>query len=403
MTTYITIIGDSDIRLWGLGGRERLQRMLRVFTGIELVEETAGLPAHAPVVVLRGDCLFDARILKALIGAETEFLLYAGGERPVAARVDASAAKDAAAVLRGEGIAPAGLVARDSGDLELGYEQNLKKYEPAHVFPVTPDNRRRLERELFAGSYKGVTDFITKWLWPVPARRVTRLCVRCGIRANHVTAAGLVLMLLASAAFWYGCYGTGLLLAWIMTFLDTVDGKLARVTVSSSRIGHALDHGMDVLHPPLWYLAWGMGLAGTSTPLVNLSLWLWLMLAGYVGGRLCEGYFEYRLASFALFLWRPLDSFNRLVTARRNPNLVLLTGGWLAGRPDLALMAVVAWHGISTLFLCQRMLAAARARRRGPLHSWLQTIDPVRDRRHLAVRLFTRLPRRANAGIPNRG
>ena len=46
-----------------------------------------------------------------------------------------------------------------------------------------------------------------------------------------------------------------------MTFLDTVDGKLARVTVTSSRVGHVLDHGVDLIHPPLWYIAWGLGLA----------------------------------------------------------------------------------------------------------------------------------------------
>jgi phosphatidylglycerophosphate synthase len=45
-----------------------------------------------------------------------------------------------------------------------------------------------------------------------------------------------------------------------MTLLDTVDGKLARVTVASSKFGHVLDHGVDIVHPPFWYLAWGLGL-----------------------------------------------------------------------------------------------------------------------------------------------
>ena len=49
-------------------------------------------------------------------------------------------------------------------------------------------------------------------------------------------------------------------MGWLMTFLDTVDGKLARVTVTSSRIGDVLDHGLDIIHPPLWYIAWGVGL-----------------------------------------------------------------------------------------------------------------------------------------------
>jgi len=45
-----------------------------------------------------------------------------------------------------------------------------------------------------------------------------------------------------------------------MTFLDTVDGKLARVTVNSSPFGHIYDHAIDLISPPFWYLAWGLGL-----------------------------------------------------------------------------------------------------------------------------------------------
>jgi phosphatidylglycerophosphate synthase len=42
--------------------------------------------------------------------------------------------------------------------------------------------------------------------------------------------------------------------------LDTVDGKLARVTVTSGRFGHCFDHIIDLIHPPVWYILWGRGL-----------------------------------------------------------------------------------------------------------------------------------------------
>jgi phosphatidylglycerophosphate synthase len=56
----------------------------------------------------------------------------------------------------------------------------------------------------------------------------------------------------AGIAFWH-IHGLGLVLGRLMTFLDTVDGKLARVTVTSSRFGDVLDHGLDIIHPPLVY------------------------------------------------------------------------------------------------------------------------------------------------------
>src|SRR5690606_33807392 len=136
-----------------------------------------------------------------------------------------------------------------------------------------------------------------------------------------------------------------------------------------------------------------VGLIATTTPLANLELLVWLMFIGYIGGRLCEGAFQFLLASFDIFIWRKVDSFNRLITARRNPNLILLTAGWAAGRPDIGFILVVLWHVLSTLILVLRLGIAWYIRSRdGMLHSWMEYIDPVRDREQLAVRIFTRLP-----------
>jgi hypothetical protein len=129
------------------------------------------------------------------------------------------------------------------------------------------------------------------------------------------------------------------------------------------------------------------------TPIANLDLLIWLMFFGYIGGRLCEGAFQLWLAPFDMFIWRKLDSFNRLVTARRNPNLLLLSYGWFIEQPDLGLLLVVAWHLLSTAFLTGRLIAGWRLwRQQGALRSWLQDIDPARDRNILAVKIFTRAP-----------
>ena len=76
-----------------------------------------------------------------------------------------------------------------------------------------------------------------------------------------------------------------------MTFLDTVDGKLARVTVTSSRVGHILDHGMDIIHPPIWYACWASGLILNSkiTPEAADSI-TWWIVGGYILGRDYRGF-----------------------------------------------------------------------------------------------------------------
>lgn len=395
---YIYIFGESEITIWGLTGHERLRRMLQAHEHVRLVDHIEKIPSGAAALFLNANFLFDARVLTALLGIKKKTALYSDEGCPAAILTDGDQAQQLVRNLNNNKsqnykfvlltIPRIGLK-----DLKIDFQQNLKKKDPPYILPVSEANRPLLEQELFSGSYKGVTDLVTKWVWPLPAFWATHVCVRRGWQPNHVTYASVVLAVLAGIAFWFGFFGIGLIMGWFMTFLDTVDGKLARVTVTSSRFGDVLDHGLDIVHPPLWYLAWGAGLASTATPLAGLEILMWLMFLGYVGGRLCEGAFQLWLAPFDLFIWRKLDSFNRLITARRNPNLIFLTYGWLMDQPDSGLLLVVFWHLISTGFLIWRLITGWKTKRKeGTLKSWLQDIDPSRDREIWAVKIFTRAP-----------
>ena len=66
----------------------------------------------------------------------------------------------------------------------------------------------------------------------------------------------------------------------------------------------------------------------------------------------------------------PFDSFFRLITARRNPNLIMLTVGALAGRPDLGFVAIAAWTAICLVVHAVQVLQAL-ARPKGSIVSWL--------------------------------
>ena len=388
MNAHVQIIGDSPTKIWGMSGRERLVRMLDRIAGVEITAPGAGLPSGAPVIFLRGDYLFDARVLQAVTGLDGEFVLYGqDGRTAVAIRTN-----DPGENIFDRDHYPEALRRIGLDDLVNPYNERLKKYERAKVWRIKPGNRDFLEQELFSGSYKGVTDLVTKWVWPLPARWATKICAGLGLKPNHVTLFSLVLAILAGIAFWYGEYAGGLLLGWFMTFLDTVDGKLARVTLTSSRFGDLLDHGLDLVHPPLWYVAWGVGLAAQSALPVPLTVLLWLMFGAYVCGRLCEGMFQHYIADFSIFMWRPVDSLSRLVTARRNPNMLILTAAVMAGRPDAGLVLIIAWHLLSTLFLVIRLVVAWQSsRNQGPLESWLERVGPETRHNRVAVKMFRKL------------
>jgi len=325
-------------------------------------------------------------ILKIPIGpAGTLVAAHVAAEQAAATR-DAIAQNTASAAL-------AGLKTETLATLSISFQQRLLKFEPPFVLPIAPEDVPILERRLFDWSYKGVTDLVTKWAWPRPARWVVGRCVRWGLQPNHVTIIGLLLVILAGWLFASGWYGWGLLAGWLMTFLDTVDGKLARVTVTSSRFGHYFDHIIDLIHPPIWYILWGMGLGvgGHSFDLggMTLSTAFWLIVTGYAAGRLVEGAFLAWLGKFGIFCWRPIDSYFRLITARRNPCLIFLTAAFVVGRPDWGLFAVTIWTVASSIFLLFRLLMAVNARPPGgTLRSWFLDIDSARPQPPLAVRLF---------------
>ncbi len=397
MTTFVYIIGDSEVNVWGLSGRERLQRMLKTYhEKITLVDDLGSIPDGEPVLFLCADHLFDARVLSALVQTQSNLVLDSNSDQIAAIHIADGNASNVLADFLGEGSGNAISVFPHYSldDLNLEFQQkNLKKKDAPYVLFINRFNYKILESELFSGSYKGVTDLVTKWVWPAPASWVTHLCVRIGLSPNHVTLMSLVFAVLAGIAFWFGNYGTGLMMGWIMTFLDTVDGKLARVTVTSSRLGDVLDHGLDIIHPPFWYMAWGIGLSTVSISAPGVEVLIWLMFIGYIGGRICEGVFQFFVGSFDIFIWRKFDSFNRLITARRNPNLILLTGSWMINQPELGFLSVVVWHLISTVILAIRVVLGWRERQHhGSLKSWFEEIVPGQDNGELAVRIFTRTP-----------
>jgi len=393
---YLHIINENPITIWGLTSRERILRVLKDVPSSNLVADLGDVPGDQTVLLIRGDYLYDDRLLNYLAQTPGKMLNIDGeqGLMVVAAHVPSRLAQPVGDAMGRTAPAPdvPGLSAETLETLSLSFQERLRKAEKPFVLPITPDNRRDLERRLFDWAYKGVTDLVTKWAWPAPARWVVGQCVRFGLRPNHVTIVGLLLVILAGVLFAYGQFGWGLLAGWLMTFLDTVDGKLARVTVTSSRFGHYFDHIIDIVHPPVWYVLWGLGLgtASVGNSGIALSHLLWAIFIGYTAGRLVEGTFQWTLGRFGIFCWRPLDSYFRLVTARRNPNMILLTLAALGGRPDIGLLAVAFWTVFTTLLLIFRLAQGGFAHfRRGPLQSWLKYVDQPPYKGSLAVRLFT--------------
>jgi phosphatidylglycerophosphate synthase len=295
------------------------------------------------------------------------------GGKPVLAHVPEGeeAATVAAAIENGSAIGGYEAVAAETAELE---NKALRKRERPFVLPLDPKDPEPVERAAYDAAYKGVTDALTLYLWRKPAFYLTRWAARARLSPNSITFVGAALCLLAFVLFWRGEFWWGVTSGFGFMVLDTVDGKLARCTGASSKWGNAFDHGIDLIHPPFWWWAWLHGLTAYGRPLepVYATMVLWVIIGGYVAQRIIEGLSIKRFA-LEIHVWRPLDSKFRLITARRNPNMVILVAALLVGRPDVGLVLVAWWTLISLIFHAVRLAQMTEHQARGAkIVSWLE-------------------------------
>jgi phosphatidylglycerophosphate synthase len=382
MTIYALVFDIPKVKIWGLDTGQRLRRQLNEIGkagngGPERVcwlEQESDLPETGRILLFNGNFVLENRTIEGLLATPNRILKYA--DKAAAAFVDARFAEKTLGYLQDQskGV-PQDLAVITSSDLNA-FDSNLRRSTQPLLEPVSEACKGELENKLYGNAYRGITDLVTKFVWPRPAKQAVHVCASLGLTPNMVTTIGLLLVIAACFLFYYQHYAWGLLAGWIMTYLDTVDGKLARVTINSSKFGHLYDHLIDLIHPPIWYILWGGSLAGFGGVLgLSFSQMSWAIVVAYVSGRIVEGLSEL-LGSCNIFTWRPFDAWFRLITARRNPCMILLTLSLLAGRPDWGFIAVTFWTVLTTIILNLRLAYATIYRlKHGPLSSWLSQED----------------------------
>jgi phosphatidylglycerophosphate synthase len=360
-------VGRNEARPFGTDARERACR-LAINAGLECVDSPE--PGRA-VLLASMRFAWDPAWLKAM-RALPGTILTLGGE-PVMAHVPADGNAAAAAAGIEDHVAVEGYELLPAETAELNYAELRKRQKP-FVLPLDAADPEPVERAAYDAAYKGVTDLLTLYLWRRPAFYLTRWAARAGLSPNSITMVGALLCVIAFVLFWIGQYWWGVLAGFIFMVLDTVDGKLARVTGASSKRGEIFDHGVDLVHPPFWWWAWSHGLRAYGEPIEPFyaTMVLWAVIGGYVAQRVIEGIFMRRFGGMHIHVWRPIDSKFRLITARRNPNMVILVVSLLFQRPDVGLKLVALWTIISLIFHAVRLAQASEQAARGkPVTSWL--------------------------------
>lgn len=368
----IESIGQNPTKLWGLTMQERTRR-LGATLGLDGSDASSAILVNAQYTA-------DPAWVRHVV-AHPGYVLTVDGVPALAhARTpdEAQSIRDAMGGVAGVADTGALNIVRFEDGPTIENKQ-LRKRETPFLLKLEPASVRTIERASYFGAYKGVTDILTKYLWPEWALVLTRIAARIGMTPNMVTAIGAILCVAATFAFAYGHYWAGMAMGLVFMVLDTVDGKLARCTITSSWWGNIFDHGIDLVHPPFWWWFWATGLVYWGLELDDRTFWLVqaAIQGGYLVQRLIEGVFMRRNGMMHIHVWRRFDSQFRLITARRNPNMVILFVSMLFGRPDLGIIAVAWWTVASLAVHVVQLVQAeiARARKGAQLTSWLAGDD----------------------------
>lgn len=330
--------------------------------GATVIAETAPLGsrlrqalAHGPLVALDGSNVLDPRLIDFLANSTDVHSCLAsrgeGDERAVALLLQPDVR---------EAIPPEAHTLCEVADALLAsghvtlldeaqfpaYINKLRRSLPYWIYAVNnAATRLRLERQMFWDNYKGSTDLLTRYVYPPLVWPLVRMCVRLGLSPNVVTLLSIFLAIVAVPLFARGDFLLGFICAYGMSVLDSVDGKLARLTLTDSRIGNVLDHGTDIIHPPFWYFAFALGLGGQSTDdwLYQTAIW---MIVFYVADRIVLHIAKRRLG-FTLHAATRLDGVVRSFIARRNITMTIMAFGILLGVGPQAFFVITAWQGLT--------------------------------------------------------
>jgi phosphatidylglycerophosphate synthase len=326
-----------------------------------------------PIVVLCADTIVDTRVVHHLCAASSTatFRSGEGEERGAALRIQGTLSDDQSVAPQVEPESVLSLaddlvnrgIAKDlaEGDFD-SYLTMLRRTLPPYLFRVVDNAARdRVEHFLFWSNYKGSTDFMTRYIYPPLVWMMVRPLARWRVHPNAVSAGNWVAAFAAVPLFMSGAWLPGLALAYLMSVMDSVDGKLARLTYASSPIGEFLDHGLDVLHPPFWYMAWGYALGGGSIVSVPFQASLWLF-GSYVVDRIITGIFKSR-HNRSIHDFTPLDERVRTFISRRNVNMALFTIALLVDwtlpglrAAEFTFGAIVLWQGTCMLWHLERLV-----------------------------------------------
>jgi len=316
------------------------------------------------LLVIRGDVVFDGRLLELLLAQNfTTWLVDSSVpeqfESLVASAQDTNAGKFTGAALlqydwtlRQNGsfdeAMRAGLERQSLAVLDVTeqpfYDKALRRKLRPFWFPApSASNTKVAEGILLDSVQKGSLDLPALIHAPIERFLISHLC-RTSINPHQLTIAWIVLASITTILFTFGHLIWGMVLALIVGILDGLDGKQARIKVETSKSGK-LEHRFDSLFEVAWPSALAYHFYTTGqlpAAFIYLSV---LLLAEALDGIGKAG--VYSVSEKLLVEPGPFDRVVRLVGGRRNIYIWVLAVSVILRVPAKALIVMAWWEALT--------------------------------------------------------
>jgi phosphatidylglycerophosphate synthase len=319
---------------------------------------------HRDLLVLRGDSVFDARLLRLLRTQESPVALVDSAVPAKLLSLVSSAPMTnrgrfcGAALLsrdwvtgRGASLEEAVCAGLEDGSLiafdvatQPWYSAELHRDLRAYWVPFpSPVHKKLAEEVILDAAQKGTLDIPALVHAPIETSIVGKLC-KTTITPNQLTIFCNVVAWGGTILFATGNLGWGIAIALSVGVLDGLDGKLARVKLETSKAGK-LEHFFDVLFENSWWVALAFHLS-VSGKLPNAFSFLGLLIGTEVLNALARAsivrYYGKSISQLGRF-----DRIFRLVGGRRNIYIWILALGLILGAPAGAFKLIAWWEAVT--------------------------------------------------------
>jgi phosphatidylglycerophosphate synthase len=244
------------------------------------------------------------------------------------------------------------------------YSKETRRELRAYWFPAPDLKQRKLaEHVLLEAAQKGAQDLPALVHAPIETFLISHLC-KTPITPNQLTIFTNIVAWTATLLFATGHLILGTAVALAIGVLDGLDGKQARVKVETTKLGK-LEHFFDAIFENSWWVALAYHFQSSGQLPGAFRVLLLLLCAEAVGG-IAKGAVKHycgrsidELSSF--------DRFVRLIGARRNIHIWILTVGLVLRGPAKAFVVIALWETITTTVQLFRTAWILLSRSRDPV------------------------------------